>query len=119
MKITPSKDGEMRADVSIIFRLSVDDFVHAIVHKITDEWDFNGVDNVARRVETALKFYTSKDKILHDVKVAHRSDGNNLWARVETCIDGAALSEIREQARVLVLKKFPQFRKANAPAKET
>lgn len=114
MKITPSKDGEPRAILKIIFRLAVEDFVNAITFKIADEWGMQIRDsaNRAMTVETALKsLCSSRAKILKDVERAHREDGMTLWARAEDCASAEIVAEIKQQARTLVLKKFPAFKK--------
>jgi hypothetical protein len=111
MKITPSNDGEMRGRLKVAFNISLRDVVDAIVLKITSEWNFDSADNVAMKVETALKFYSSRSKIIEDVKDAFWKNGVDLWARVENCTSEYIIKEIEEQARILVLKKFPQFKK--------
>lgn len=107
MKITLSKDGEMRGTLKIVFRVSLNDIIDSIILKLTDEWDFENKDNKAMAVETALKYYSSRTKILKDVESALRANGQNLWARVEKIADDTTVREIREQSRVLIKLKFP------------
>lgn len=110
MKITPSKDGDMRGTLKIAFRVSLNEIVDSIILKLTDEWIFEDKDNKAMAVETALKYYSSRAKILKDVEYALRSHGLNLWARVEKCASDEVIKQIREQALILAIKKFPQLK---------
>ena len=110
MNINQSKDGEARMDLKVRFRIDLNDVVNSIILAITNEWDFSDKPNKAMAVETALKYYSSMDKILKDVESAHWQHGTALWARVEGCASQEVLDQIAEQARVLVLKKFPAFK---------
>lgn len=111
MKITLSKDGEMRADLKVTFRICLEDVVNAIVLRTTDGWDFEDADNKSLKVKTALKYYSSRAKIIKDATDALREHGISLWARIENCASDETIAEIKEQARILVFKKFPAFKK--------
>ena len=108
MKATPSKDGEMRFGVTIKRRVGLDEIVDALGwNLIRSDRDWFNTDNKAMAVESELKAYRSRKKTLDATIKAYLHDGESVWVWADDC----SFSEIvREQARVLVLKKFPELK---------
>lgn len=108
MKATLSRDGNMRLTVTIKHRVCVDDLVNGIGWKIVRErTSFNG--NVAMIIESELRAFKSRRAILIAFKEATLSEGNAIWAWSDG-FDIEVCKQLREQARVLVLRKFPQLK---------
>lgn len=96
----------IRFNAKINVRIGLEAMVDGLGWKLTRDFDFD-VENKALRVESALKHYRSRAKIMKVALEAIASEGSAVWVWSDDC---AAADEIREQARALVLRKFPELR---------
>ena len=108
MKATMSKDGVMRFDVRMTRRIGLDAMIEGIGWSLMrSDRDWSESENKAMAVESELKAFRSRKKIMDAATKAIYHDGDAVWTWADDC----SFSEIiREQARVLIFKKFPELR---------
>lgn len=109
MRATLSLDGLHRFTVSIRHRIGLDALIDGlgwtVVHAKGDE--LYAAENKAMAVEAALKAYSSRAAIMKAAIESIAHDGDSVWVWADDC---SAADTIREQARVLVLRKFPELK---------
>ncbi len=110
MKATSSKDGAMRFTVKVPYRIGIEDLINAIGWSINNgRIVSDNAENLAMNVESALKQFGSRKAIFSAVTEACQSEGENYWTWSDSYSERASV-QIREQARVLILKKFPDLK---------
>ena len=107
MKATPSKDGKMRFTVRIPFRIGLEGLIEGLGWTLRRDADLDTTDNKAMAIESALKKFKSRKAIIDAAICSIKHEGDAVWTWSDDC---PYSNEIIEQARVLVLKKFPELK---------
>lgn len=107
MKATLSKDGLMRFDIKIKRRVALDDMINGLGWNLIRDNEFHDIPNKAMAVEAALIPFRSRKAIMEATAKAYWHDGDSIWTWTDDC---SFAEIIREQARCLILKKFPELK---------
>ena len=108
MKATRSNDGVLRFTLKIPVRVGISELVDALGTHLVHHCDLYDATNKAMAVEAALKSFRSRRSILDKAIGTIAKEGESIW----TWSDGISSEledQIREQATVLVRKKFPEL----------
>ena len=114
MKATLSKDGQMRFTIRVAHRISTDDIVDALGWHFKTQMVIDpDCKNIAMAVERGLKPFKSRKALLKLLTQALSREGDSMWAWSDGMKEEA--EKIREQGRVLVLRKFPELKTPKTP----
>lgn len=113
MKISNSKDGVLRFTVKVSFRAGLEDCVNALAIAAFEEWDMDGEFSLEDRARAALLGFDSRKRIVQCVSDCFSHHGTNHWGDIDGFTD-EAISTMRQVARAMVLKRFPEFKDRSA-----